>query len=207
MPCNLEINTADRHHTMKPCGQIGNLGLIFPGRTETTPLQSVLVLPNLNGDVNLGYKFLQQNQGQLSFDSLQGRPSLHLPRLQSVTPGPILLQLGTKEDPPRTRTILGMDASLQHIPISLSKPVLVEAGTFRRVKVTFKGLAQGTSLYLSRQYIGEVHTVEGVYNCSRGYSKKDMIFYLGFINTSEQDITLFPSLQGLFVSASTEQGD
>ena len=29
--------------------------------------------------------------------------------------------------------------------------------------------------------------------------------YLGFINTSEQDITLFPSLQGLFVSASTEQ--
>ena len=96
MPCNLEINTADRHHTMKPCGQIRNLGLIFPGRTETTPLQSVLVLPNLNGDVNLGYKFLQQNQGQLSFDNLQGRPSLHLPKLQSVTPGPILLQLGTE---------------------------------------------------------------------------------------------------------------
>ena len=68
LPCNLEINTADCYHTMKPCGQIRNLGLIFPGRTEATPLESVLVLPNLNGDVNLGYKFLQKNQGQLSFE-------------------------------------------------------------------------------------------------------------------------------------------
>ena len=83
LPCNLEINTADRY-----------LGLIFPGRTETTPLESVLVLPNLNGDVNLGYKFLQQNQGQLSFDSQKGRHSLHLPRLHNMALGPILLQLG-----------------------------------------------------------------------------------------------------------------
>ena len=82
LPCDLEVNTADRHHKMKPCGQINNLGIIFPGKTETTLLQSELVLPDLNGDVNLGYKFLQRNKGQLSFEGDMGRPSLHLPMLQ-----------------------------------------------------------------------------------------------------------------------------
>jgi hypothetical protein len=98
-----------------------------------------------------------------------------------------------------------MKTSNQHIPISLSKPVLVEASTFRRVKVNFTGLTKGTSLYLSRQYIGEVQNVEGVYNYSRSHKKNDMIFYLGFINTSEQDITLLLSLEGLFVSACDKQ--
>ena len=32
-----------------------------------------------------------------------------------------------------------------------------------------------------------------------------MIFYLGFINTSEQDITLLPSLKGLFISTWDKQ--
>jgi hypothetical protein len=82
LPCDLEVNTADQHHKMKPCGQINNLGIIFPGKTETTLLQSELVLPDLNGDVNLGYKFLQRNKGQLSFEGDMGRPSLHLPMLQ-----------------------------------------------------------------------------------------------------------------------------
>ena len=100
LPCNLEINTADRYHTMKPCGQICNLGLIFPGRTETTPLESVLVLPNLNGDIKLGYKFLQRNQGQLSFDNQKGRPSLHLPKLHNMALGSILLQLGAAAGQP-----------------------------------------------------------------------------------------------------------
>ena len=85
LPCNLEINTADCHHTMKPCGQISNLGLIFPGRTKATPLDSFLVLRNLNGDVNLGYKFLQRNQGQVPFENHMGRPLLHLPRLHNMT--------------------------------------------------------------------------------------------------------------------------
>jgi hypothetical protein len=57
LPCDLEVNTADWHHKMTPCGQINNLGIIFPGTTETTPLQSVLVLPDLNGDVNLAISF------------------------------------------------------------------------------------------------------------------------------------------------------
>ena len=91
LPCDMEVNTADRHHTMKPCDQINNMGLIFTGKTETAPLDSILVLPDLNGDVNLGYKFLKKNQGPLSFEGHMGRPSLHLPRLQNTTTGPILL--------------------------------------------------------------------------------------------------------------------
>ena len=54
-----------------------------------------------------------------------GRPSLHLPRLQDMTTGPILLQLGeSPSKPPETRAIIGLKASNQQIPISLSKPIL-----------------------------------------------------------------------------------
>ena len=60
------------------------------------------------------------------------------------------------------------------------------------------GLAKGTNLYLSRQYIGDVHTVEGVYKCSSKLSQNKMNFYMGFINTIDQDITLLPSLEGLW---------
>ena len=56
LPCDLEVNTADWHHKMKPCGQINNLRIIFPGKTKTT-LQSVLVLPDLNGDVTWAISF------------------------------------------------------------------------------------------------------------------------------------------------------
>ena len=93
---------------------------------------------------------------------------------------------------------------LQQIPITLSRPILVEANTFRQKKVVFTGLAKGTNLYLSRQYIGDVHTVEGVYKCHRWRPNKTA-FQMGFINTSDQDITLLPSLQGLHASACGEQ--
>ena len=111
------------------------------------------------------------------------RPSLHLPRLQDMTTGPILLQLGeSPSKPPETRAIIGLKASNQQIPISLSKPILVKANTFRSIKVEFTGLAKGTNLYLSRQYIGDVHTVEGVYKCSHKFRNHKMIFYMGFIH-------------------------
>ena len=100
--------------------------------------------------------------------------------------------------------ILGIRASNHKIPITLSKPVLVEAGTFRRIKVVFTGLPKGTNLYLSRQYIGDEHTVEGVYRCAR-WRKKGTTFYMGFINTSEQDVTLLPNLKGLHAVACGEQ--
>ena len=67
-PCNLEVNTADWHHKMKPCGQITNPRIAFPGKSKATPLKSVLVLPDLKGYVNLGYKFLQRIKGDLSFE-------------------------------------------------------------------------------------------------------------------------------------------
>ena len=195
LPCDLEVNTADWHHKIKPCGQINKFGIIFPVKTETTPLQSVLVLPDLNGDVNLGYNFLQRNQGQLSFKGNMGRPSLHLPRLQNATTSPILLQLG--ESPsrqPKTRAILGIKASNQQIPITISKPVPVEANTFRWLKVVFTGLTKGTNLYLSSIYeMYIVHTAEGVCRCHR-WRKGETAFYIGIINTIDQDITLLPSL-------------
>ena len=69
----------------------------------------------------------------------------------------------------------------------------------------FTGLGKGTNLYLSRQYIGDVHTVEGVYRCSRNSRNLKMTFYMGFINTSDQDITLLPNLEGLYASTCGEQ--
>ena len=66
-PLDLEINTADKNHTMRPGGQVEDLHIWFPGEGEATLLKSVLVLPDLDGNVNLGYKFLQKNRSNLPF--------------------------------------------------------------------------------------------------------------------------------------------
>jgi hypothetical protein len=119
--------------------------------------------------------------------------------------GPILLQLGkSSSKQPETRAILGLKVSNQQIHFTLSKPILVKANSSRQIKVVFTGLAKGTNLYLSRQYIGDVHTVEGVYKCHRWRPNKTA-FYMGFINTSHQDVTLLHSLEGLHASACGKQ--
>lgn len=60
--CNMATIAADHSHSMVPCGQACNLGLRFASQHQPTLLHNVLVLHNLSGDINLGFKFLQRNQ-------------------------------------------------------------------------------------------------------------------------------------------------
>ena len=202
-PLDLEINTADKNHTMRPCGQVEDLHIWFPGQREATLLKSVLVLPDLNGDVNLGYKFLKENRGNLSFGNKEGRPVLQLPGQDKEGNAPILLQMS--EDAGRMAAITVLGAKIiAGIPIKIEKPLLIEAGTFRRVPMVFTGLPKSVDLYVPRQYIGSSHTVEGVYKCTR-WAKHKATFQLGFINPGEQDETLTPGLQGFYVEACVDQ--
>ena len=180
-PLDLEINTADKNHTMRPCGQVEDLHIWFPGQGEATLLKSVLVLPDLDGNVDSGYKFLQKNRGNLPFENKEGRPVLHLPGQSKGSNAPIILQMSKSMGKIATRTVLGAK-TISRIPIKIEKPLLTEAGTFRRVPMVFTGL----------------------YKCTR-WTKHKATFQLGFINPGEQDETLTPGLQGFYVETCVDQ--
>ena len=80
----------------------------------------MLVLPDLNGDVNLGYKFLKENRGNLSFGNKEGRPVLQLPGQDKEGNAPILLQMS--EDVGRMAALTVLDAKIiARIPIKIEK--------------------------------------------------------------------------------------
>ena len=90
-PSTCTIGTASRNKSMTTCGTIDHLQLRFGVHTNPVNLEKVLVLPELNGDINLGSRFLNSYDSKLSWR--QGKVTLQLSGKQGNGSEPIIFQM------------------------------------------------------------------------------------------------------------------
>ena len=164
--------------------KIQQLDLLLPNQSIPVTLQNVTILPNLNGDVNLGANFLRTHKGTLTWTT--GNPVLKLQCADLQATTPILLQMTalTAPRPAPVTQVLGAELTGQ-IKATINQDFLVETNTARRIRLNVQGLPEDASIYLPLQTLDGVETVEGIYRTAKRNNGSS--FKILFINTANED--------------------
>ena len=141
---------SDSSNPMITSGKIQQLDLLLPNQSIPVTLQNVTILPNLNGDVNLGANFLRTHKGTLTWTT--GNPVLQLQRADLQATTPILLQMTalTAPRPAPVTQVLGAELTGQ-IKATINQDFLVETDTARRIRLHVQGLPEDANIYLPLQ--------------------------------------------------------
>ena len=205
-PSNNTIGTASRNNSMTTCGTIDHLKLRFGGHTDLVTLEKVIVLPELNGDINLGASFLNSYDSTLSWR--QGRATLQLSGKQGKGSAPILFQMepGAVESE-QDGSLLVLAAEVNGlVKVTINKDLRIEPHMAQKVIMRVANLPETASIYVpAGQTQNGLEVVDGIFRTARR-DKNDTVFQMLFLNNTEGALTLRAGRTNLEVFTCTDKG-
>ena len=205
-PSSCTIGTASKGNSMTTCGTIDNLKLRFGGQAAPVALEKVVVLPELNGDINLGSRFLNSYNSTLSWK--QGQATLQLSDKQGKGSEPILFQMEPAQVEPESRgSLLVLAAEVDGlVKVTINKDMRIDPHIAQKVIMRVANLPETASIFIpAGQTQNGLEVVDGIFRTTRR-DKNDTVFQMLFLNNTEGALTLRAGLTSLEVYTCTDKG-
>ena len=165
-PTQQSIRTAKQGSEMSVSGQVKSLQLTFQGQNEVITLRNVLVIPTLEGDINLGAAFLKQNNCTITWrdgaSHLQlGTQTANPIKFQNATPG-----VGRTEDLQSLLVLASKEEGI--INVSINREIEIDRLTGCRVTLETTNLPEGSSIYVpAGLQVNNLDLLDGIFRTTK----------------------------------------
>lgn len=204
-PTQQIIRTAKQGSEMTVSGRVKTLQLTFQGHPEVIILKDVLVIPTLEGDINLGAAFLKDNDCTIAWRN----GSSHL-QLGKQPRKPIQFQNNCSdpgiEEKRELHSLLVLASKEEGlINVSINKDVELERLTGYRVTLMTTNLPEGSSIYVPTGIqVNNLDVMDGIFRITKKDSHQK--FTLLFLNNTEEKQVLKKGKNVFQVYTCSDQG-